>query len=321
MDRRRFRNVALIVVFGVALGIGSGVTYAAFSWTTANGANTLATDADWTAPTGSSVIARSGSTVGGSIAQGSGYYVYANATDSGNPASGVASVVAGVANLTTSPTSATLTTTGGPWTISGVSYAYRSPALTAKNPLTAGIVSYTLTLTDTHVPANTGTQTFSVTVDNAGPSASDIQAINGGAQVGLPEAGDVITFTFTEPMDPASILASWTGAAATVRVKFQNNGCAGADALTVLDSSGGTGVHLGTVCLGGDFVNGQSFFTTSTMVMTGNTVIVTLGGSDSMKAASNTTLSWTPSTLATDIAGNAMAATAVNESGTVDTDF
>jgi hypothetical protein len=321
MNRRRLRNVALVTVFGVALGIGGGVTYAAFSWSTTNGANTLTTDTDWTAPSGSSTVARSGSLVGGSIAQGSTYYVYADAVDSGNPASGIASVVASVANLTTAPVSATLTTTGGPWTISGVSYAYRSAALTAKNPLAAGSVAYSLTLTDTHVPANSASQTFSVTVDNTGPSAGDIQATNGGAQAGLPEAGDVATFTFTEPMDPASILVSWTGAATTVRVKFQNNGCAGADTMTVLDSGGGGGVHLGTVCLGGDVVNGQAFFTTSTMVMSGNTVVVTLGGADSMKAATNTTLSWTPSTLATDVAGNAMAATAVNESGAVDTDF
>ncbi|MGZ4136389.1 MAG: hypothetical protein ACXVPX_02340, partial [Actinomycetota bacterium] len=239
MDRRRFRNVALIVVFGVALGIGSGVTYAAFSWTTANGATTLATAPDWTGPTGTTVIAEAGSTTSGTINPSSAYYVYANATDSGNPASGVASVVAGVANLTTSPTSATLTTTGGPWTISGVSYAYRSPALTAKNPLTAGIVSYTLTLTDTHVPANTGTQTFSVTVDNAGPSASDIQANVGN---GLPEAGDQLIFTFSETMDVNSILSGWTGTSTAVVVFFANGGCGANDSATVQDSGGGGGV-------------------------------------------------------------------------------
>jgi hypothetical protein len=83
----------------------------------------------------------------------------------------------------------------------------------------------------------------------------------------------------------------------------------------------GAGVHLGTVSTG-DVVNGNRTFTTSTMSMGGTTVTVTLGGSSGgTKAAANTTLSWTPSTLATDLAGNAMSATAVNESGGLDTDF
>jgi hypothetical protein len=39
------------------------------------------------------------------------------------------------------------------------------------------------------------------------------------------------------------------------------------------------------------------------------------------KAAANTRLNWTPSTLATDTAGNAASATAVDESGPLDTDL
>jgi hypothetical protein len=310
----------LITVLGLTIGLSGGATYAAFSWTTANGANTLATDTDWTAPSGSSVIARTTSTFGGTIAQGSTYYVYANATDSGNPASGVATVTANVDNITTGQTNVALTTAGGPWTIGGVSYAYRSASLTANNPLTAGSKSYTLTLTDSHTPANSATQTFSVTVDNTGPTAADIQGVNQAGTAGRPDAGDVITFTFSEQMDPSSILAGWAGTSTTVRVRFENNGCSGSDKMTILDSVGGTGVNLGQVCVG-DVVNGQAVFATSAMVMNGSSVIVTMGGSDTTKTASNTTLSWTPSTLAKDLAGNAMSATAVNESGTLDTDF
>lgn len=308
----------MIVVFGLVLGLGGGATYAAFSWTTPNGANSLATDTDWTAPTGSSTIAKTTSTTGGVIAQGSAYYVYANATDSGNPASGVASVRANVGNITTGQTNVALSTTGGPWTISGVSYAYRSASLTANNPLSAGSKSYTLTLTDSHTPANSATQTFSVVVDNTAPTAADVQANVGN---GIPEAGDQLTYTFSETMDLTSILAGWSGTSTSVQASFANGGCGTNDSITILDSGGGTGVHLGTVCVG-DVVNGNRTFSTSSMSASGATVTVTLGGSPGgTKAASNTTLSWTPSTLATDVAGNAMSATAVNESGALDTDF
>ncbi len=318
MPGRRGRRGLLIVALGLTIGLSGGATYGAFSATTANGANTLATDTDWQAPSGSSVIARAASVVGGSIAQGSSYYVYANATDAGNPASGVASVRADVSTISTGQTNVALSTSGGPWTIGGVSYAYRSAALTANTPLAAGSKSYTVTFTDAHTPANGATQTFSVTVDNSGPTATDIQANNGD---GIPGAGDWLAYTFSEPMDPGSILAGWTGSSTTVQVLMRNGGCGANDSATVLDPGGGTGVKLGDVCLG-DVVNGNRTFTTSTMAMAGSTITVTLGGNPGgTKAAANTTMTWTPNTAATDVAGNAVSATAATESGPLDTDL
>jgi hypothetical protein len=312
------RRVAIVTVLGLSLGIGGGATFAAFSWTTANHSNSFATDTDWTTPTGSSVIGRTGSATGGYIAQGSAYRVYANATDSGNPASGIGSVTANVRNITAGQTTVPLTTTGGPWTIDGVSYAYRSVSLTADNPLAPGPTTYSLTVADAHSPANSATQTFSVRVDNAGPAAVDIQANVGN---GIPETGDTFVFTFSEAMDSTSILSGWAGAGTTVQVLLRNGGCGANDSATALDTAGGTGVHLGTVCTG-DVVNGNRTFATSTMAMFGATVTLTLGGNPGgTKAAANTGLSWTPSTLATDVAGNAASPAAVNESGPVDTDL
>jgi chitinase len=313
-------RIALVVALGLALGLGGGATYAAFSSTTSNGSNTFAVDTDWTPPSGASVIARTTATVGGSIAQGSSYYVYANATDAGNPPSGVASVRADVSNITTGQTNVALTTTGGPWTIGGVSYAYRSGSLTANAVLLAGSKTYTLTLTDAHTPANAAAQSFSVTIDNTLPSGSDIQANVGN---GIPEAGDRLVFTFSEAMDPASILSGWSGASTSVQVFVANGGCGANDSATVQDSAGGAGVHLGTVCVG-DVVNGNRTFGASTMLLSagGSTVTVTLGGAPGgTKAAANTTLVWTPSALATDVAGNACSVVPVTESGALDTDF
>jgi hypothetical protein len=315
---RSIRSLALVALAGLALGALGGATVAAFSGTTSVSTNAMTTDTDWTPPSGSSVIARTAATLGGAIAQGSTYYVYANATDAGNPASGVASVRADVSNITAGQTNVALSTTGGPWTIGGVSYAYRSGSLTADNPLAAGSKTYTLTLTDSHSPANSATQSFSVTVDNTGPTALDIQANVGN---GIPEAGDQLIYTYSETMDPGSILAGWTGSPASVQVFMRNGGCGTNDSATVLDSGGGTGVKLGTVCVG-DVVNGNRTFTTSTMVLAGATVTVTLGGNPGgTKAASNTTLTWTPDTAATDVAGNACPAASATESGSLDTDF
>ena len=323
--RRRDRlgravRLAALLAIGLTLGLGGGATYAAFSWTTSNGANAFATDTDWTAPTATSVIARTTATVGGSISQGSAYYVYGNATDAGNPPSGIASVRADVSNLTSGQTNVALATAGGPWTIGGVSYAYRSASLTANAVLLPGPKTYTLIATDAHTPANAATQSFSVTVDNSFPSGGDIQANVGN---GIPEAGDRLVFTFSEAMDTSSILSGWSGASTPVQVLMVNGGCGANDSATVQDSGGGAGVHLGTVCVG-DIVNGNRSFTTSTMTLSGagTIVTVTLGGNPGgTKAAANTTLVWTPSALATDVAGNGCSVVPVTESGGLDTDF
>jgi hypothetical protein len=315
---RRRRSAALILVAGLTLGVGGGATSAAFSWTTSNGSNSLATDTDWVAPTGASVIATTTSTTGGFISKGSSYRVYANAADSGNPASGVATVSANVSTITTGQSSVALAAAGGPWSIGAVSYAYRSAALTANDPLSPGSTAYTLRLTDAHVPPNSRTQTFTVIVENSAPVGADVQANVGN---GVPDAGDTIVLTYSEPMDPASILAGWTGSGTSVQVLFRNGDCGANDSATVLDAGGGNGVHLGTVCVG-DVVNGNRTFAASSMVLSGAAATVTLGGNPGgTKAAANTTLGWTPSALATDIAGNAASTAAASESGALDTDF
>jgi hypothetical protein len=324
MNRRRLRNAALVTVFGVALGIGGGVTYAAFSWSTTNGADTLATAPDWTAPTGSTVIAKAGSLTSGTINPGSAYYVYANVTDTGNPASGIASVTANVSAITTGQSAAALTTTGGPFTIDGTSYAYRSASLTANAGLTAGSKAYTLTMND--AAGNAGSANGSVNVVVVvGPSAVDIQTTNSGGTAGKPEAGDVVTYTFSTAMAPASIKTGWTGASTTVDVTFGNNSCGPSnDALLVYAPGTTTAVNLGQVCLGANYANGNNkTFANSTMVMSGNSVVITLVGSvPSIKSSSSgTTMVWTPVAAATDTLGNPCSTTAATESGALDIDF
>jgi hypothetical protein len=63
----------------------------------------------------------------------------------------------------------------------------------------------------------------------------------------------------------------------------------------------------------------------ATMVMSGNTVTVTVGTliSGTIRTGVTTTANmiWNPSTAATDVVGNAASATAMTESGGADRDF
>ena len=125
---------------------------------------TVSVRVDNTAPAvARATAARSdGGGTAGQIRQGSGYYVYAQATDAG---SGVAAVTANVNSFDTGVTAASLTTAGGPWTVGGQSYNYRSAVLTANTPLTTG-ATFSYSVTGTDGAGNSGTASGnSVTVE------------------------------------------------------------------------------------------------------------------------------------------------------------
>ena len=51
-------------------------------------------------------------------------------------------------------------------------------------------------------------------MNNTGPTGTDVQGANGAASVNdRLDAGDSVTFTYSEAIAPASILAGWNGAA------------------------------------------------------------------------------------------------------------
>ena len=79
-----------------------------------------------------------------------------------------------------------------------------------------------------------------------------MSAANGTGTVGHIDAGDTITFTYSEPMLASSILSGWSGSsAASVKVRFFSGGSA--DSFTVLDSGSAANVKLeaGTTATGG----------------------------------------------------------------------
>lgn len=272
---------------------------------------------DRTAPTVSAAtIAKAAGGIDGAIGQGGTYYVYANVSDG---VTGVASVTADVSSLTTGATAVTLV--AGSYTVDGVTYGYRSAVLTANVTLPAGATPYTVRASD--AAGNTTSPTFSVTVDNTVPTGVDVQAVNGGATVGRPEAGDVITLTYSESMEPDSLISGWNGAATSVTVRIIQ--ASGSDQLQIW-SAADTGqlASFGSIRLADTaYVTSTVSFTTSTAVLAGSTVTITLGTPNGATGTASGTprMRWTTAVGATDVAGNACTAANANEGGGNDLDF
>lgn len=251
------------------------------------------------------------------VRQGGTYRVYADVTDPAPYASGVATVTADVSALTAGQTAVPLVS--GSWVVDGVTYTYRSALLTAHTPLAEGVVSFSITAADAAGNADT-VGGFEVTIDNSRPSGADVQTANAsGGTVGRAETGDTITFTFSEPIEPGSILVGWGGDPTTVTLRLVNN--AGGDRIQLW---GATTLPFGTVNLGRtDYTNANRNFTGSTMVMTGSSVTVTLGTPSGAvtTAAGPGTIVWTPVSTPYDRAANACLTTVATESGAADPEF
>jgi len=321
---RGIATLGLAFALGLWASGGAAATFAQFSATTSNAANAFAAAADWVAPSvGSTVIAKTAGGTPGFIRQGGTYFVYANVTDSWNPASGIASVTANVATISTGQTAVALV--AGSYTIGGVTYNYRTASITANGTLTAGAYTYSVTSTD--AAGNSATQTgFPVTVDNSAPAGSDVQTANvGGPTAGRAEVGDTLTFTFTEPIDPSSVLGGWAGAGTNVVVRINDTN---PDAFQVWNSANTAQLPLGNVNLAGNlYVFSNRTFgasgTPSTMVMSGSTITITLGTPSGFTgtATTNGTMTWPPTATLTDRAGNPCSTATVTEGGPSDVEF
>jgi hypothetical protein len=324
MSKRAVKLVVLATLSsGLVSAVAASAVWGAFLKNTANAGNTITAATDFVAPeVTETAIAKTAGGSAGLIKKSGTYYVYANVEDSGNPASGISTVTANVGSITSGQTAATLSS--GSFSVDGVTYNRRSASLTAGSSLAAGTASYSLTTKD--VAGNSATESgYTVTVDNTAPSASDVQTTNGGAIAGRPDIGDKITLTFSEEVEPETILEKWTGASTKVVVHVNN---ATTDTVTIFNSTNATQLPLGTISLGrNDYTSANITFgasgTNSTMVMSGNQIVITLGTQSAAgtTAAGTGTMSWTPVATPTDLAGNAMSTTAKNESGTADKDF
>ncbi|MDQ3148404.1 MAG: hypothetical protein M3Q38_00565 [Chloroflexota bacterium] len=324
MRRARVASLALVIALGSYLtGGGAAVSQALLvdRETSASTFTTAASFPDSTPPVVlSSVASKTVPYLPGFIRQGGSYYVYANVTDAG---SSVLTVTAGVSTVTTGMTAAPLV--AGSYSIGGTSYNYRSGSIIADATLSAGARAYTVAAVD--AVGNSVTQGgFSVTVDNTRPAGATVATANGGTIIGRPELADTVTLTFTEVVEPNSILGGWNGVAASVVVRITN--AAGGDALTVRNAANTAQLPLGSINLGGTgYVGATRDFgstgTASSMVQSGSTITITLGSPSGVGTTQSgtTTMTWTPSATATDRAGNVCQTTVITEAAPADVEF
>lgn len=285
--------------------------------TAAGPASATATTPDTTPPTiAASVISKTTQYLPGSVKPSASVYVYANVTDPGANASGVATVTADISTIKAGSTAVALV--AGSYPVGGVTYGYRSAAVTI-DAKPAGTYAYSIRAVD--VAGNVATRSgFSVIVDTTVPAGSDIQTTNGGT-AGRPDAGDTIVYTYTEQIDPQSVLSGWTGATTAVTVRITNS--ASADTVAIWNGANTAQLPLGSLATGANIVTASAAFA-GTMVQSGGTITITLGSLTSGTVVTNATakaMTWTPSATATDAAGNACSTAAKTETGTVDLDF
>lgn len=291
-------RIALSLASLAACVLAVGISAASFTDTEQN-PQSVSAAADFLAPTASaSAIGKSQGGLDGTIRPGGTYYVYANVSDSGSPSSGIASVKANVSAVTSGQTAAALSASGGPWTVDGVSYNYRSAQLTASS-ISTGAKSYKLTLVDSAGnSAESGEYTVTVAANTAF-KGSGFTTDNGSGSEGTPEKGDSVIYTFNKEPDPYSIVSGWSGSGTkSVAVSIANN--SSNDTLSVSDAT------IGGVALEGDFTASSATFSGSTISISGSTVTIVLGtASGSVKSVTSKTKPvWTPSGSVFDLVGN-----------------
>jgi hypothetical protein len=173
-------------------------------------------------------------------------------------------------------------------------------------------------------------------VDNTPLRAYDVQAPNGGATAGKFDAGDTLSLTYTDQVNPATITGGWSGTAIPVTLRLRDGGLLGlgakGDTVDVLRNA--AAVNVGSIKLNNDYVKGgltvqfNATMALSTATVNGTTVSVvtiTLGtvasGSGLRTVSGTATMVWTPSALATDLSGIASSTAPASELGALDRDF
>ncbi|MDP9071801.1 MAG: hypothetical protein M3N68_11120 [Actinomycetota bacterium] len=143
------------------------------------------------------------------------YHVYASVT--GDPLS----VTADVSSVTATETAVPLVP--GSYGAGGTTYNYRSALLRADASLTEGTSSYSVTL------VAGARRAFDVVVANTAPTGAGVQTANGGTTEGAPEAGDRVSFTFSELVDASSLSAATVVSGASPSSGAEEVGGSGGD--------------------------------------------------------------------------------------------
>ncbi|GAA4720704.1 signal peptidase I [Nocardioides conyzicola] len=198
-----------------------------------------------------------------------------------------------------------------------------------------GLYDLRAIVTDGAGRTTTSTVVANRRVDNTAPRASDVQTTNG-AVAGKLDTADTMAFTYTEQMRPTSISPGWDGSSVAVSLRLRDGNSLGlgstGDTVDIL--RGGSAVNLGSVNLREDYIStfGTAQFnatmTASTVTVNGVTmtrVTITVAsqasGTTTRTVTNSSTMSWTPSGVATDLGGLGTNTTTALESGTFDRQF
>jgi chitinase len=212
-------------------------------------------------------------------------------------------------------------TSGSTWTtictdtISSYSCSFNTSALNGTYDLRARAID-----TLTHTSSST---VAARVIDNTAPTGTDVQAGNAaGGTAGRFGAGDWIRLTWSEPIAPGSVLNGWTGGSVPITVRVSND-----DRMDFYDEANNARLDLVNAAtdlpLNRNFVSGNKSFG-ATMAQSGNSITITFGTvtTSNLNTATAGTMTWRPSSGASDLAGNASTTTTVTESGApADVDF
>ncbi|KZE94785.1 hypothetical protein AVP42_00712 [Agromyces sp. NDB4Y10] len=199
-----------------------------------------------------------------------------------------------------------------------------------------GLVDFRAILTDNANKQATSNTLSGRRIDNTPVRGFDVQTANGGATPGKVDTGDTMTFTYSEQMNPASIVAGWNGSALPVTLRLRDGNLLGlgnaGDTVDILRS--GAAVNLGSVNLRQDYIktsktsNFNATLTATTATVNGVPVTVVqvtvgslLNGGALRTVNTASAMVWSPTAAATDMAGNPCSTAPVTESGALDREF
>ena len=178
-----------------------------------------------------------------------------------------------------------------------------------------------------------GSTVVAVTVDNNPLRALDVQALNGGAQVGRADAGDTVVLTFSTLVDLTSIRAGWDGSAVAITTTMRDKAVNGA--LVANRDRLDLPAPLGQVAFATNVVRKNRSATIPATMVAGTatvggvqvtTLTLTLGTatsglSDLRTATTGATLTWSPLAGIRSATGVAGSTTPATESGALDADL
>ncbi|MFC8039798.1 S26 family signal peptidase [Paenarthrobacter sp. NPDC057355] len=249
------------------------------------------------------------------------------------PLTAAANSTAGVASVKIQAAPAGTTTWSTLCTLAATPYACNWNTVASAD----GLYDLRAVLTDRNAKDTISSTVASRRVDNSPLRAADIRANNGGLTQGRLEAGDSLSFVYSQQVNLATVTPGWSGASLPVTVRLRDGNVLGlGNSQDVLDvQRTGSSVNLGSVNLKQNFVksrktvifNANMTASTETVAGAPRTVVTLVlgtaasGGSGVRTAGAAAAMIWTPTAAVTSLSGAACSLAPLTEPGALDRDF